>query len=207
MQKAAERQGQSPYSEEQGEAKVSADVGNNSDLDLLDEDINYNETARATGFVGKASEVQWLRRVDAQKNPNQPEGPYGPPGEDVKSVSDRLSALRHRQKKDPWPVMHTSKASFYLDDEPFNTDLTADPLVMPPYETAEKLLHTYMESCHNSYPLLAKRPFMDQFYRCTFIQRAKLTEQRPIGDAVDVCCALFNSRTWRRLCIISSSTD
>lgn len=160
---------ESPYNEDRGEARVSAEVGSTADLDLLDEDIHHNETARATGFIGKASEVQWLRRLNAQHtNSDDSEGPYGPPGEDVKSVTERLSALERRQEKDPWPLMHTSKASFYLDDEPFETDVQVDPFEMPPFETAERLLHAYIESCHNSYPLLAKKAFVDQFYECTF---------------------------------------
>lgn len=160
---------ESPYNEERGEAKVSADVGNAPDLDLLDEDIHNNKTARATGFIGKASEVQWLRRLHTQNNTSdESDGPYGPPGEDVKSVSDRLTALRRRQEKHPWPLMDTNKASFYLDDETFETDLTINPFEVPPFETAEKLLHAYMESCHNSFPLLAKKDFVDQFYECMF---------------------------------------
>jgi hypothetical protein len=165
---ASDHQDESPYTEDQGEADVSADVGSTADLDLLNEDINYNETARATGFVGKASEVQWVRGLDAHNHLNESEGPYGPPGEDVRSVSDRLSALRRRQEKDPWPMMHTSKASFYLDDEALETDLGVDSYEIPPFETAEKLVRAYMGSCHNSYPLLAKRPFMDQFHKCMF---------------------------------------
>ena len=32
-------------------------------LDLLDEDLHSKDKARSTGFIGKSSEVQWLRAV------------------------------------------------------------------------------------------------------------------------------------------------
>jgi len=63
--------------------------------------------------------------------------------------------------------MHTSKANYYLDQEPLETDFIADPMEMPPFETAERLIMAYMESCHNSFPFLAKKAVMSEFYHCT----------------------------------------
>lgn len=62
--------------------------------------------------------------------------------------------------------MQTSKASFYLDDEIVETDLSVDPLGMPRFEIAEKLVQIYMESVHNSFPFLPKKAFLKRFYHC-----------------------------------------
>lgn len=64
--------------------------------------------------------------------------------------------------------MHTSKANYYLDQEPLETDFMADPMEMPPFEIAERLVMAYMESCHNSFPFLAKKAVMSEFYHCKF---------------------------------------
>jgi hypothetical protein len=152
--------------EEPGEAGISAEVGSNEDQDLVDEDLMQDEQTRATGFIGKASEIQWLRKLHQDDGQNDKEGPYGPPGPDQKAASERLAAFRRRQENHSSELMHTSKASYFLDDEPLDTDLLVEPFEMPPFKTAERLLLTYMEICHSTFPFLAKKVFMNEFYNC-----------------------------------------
>jgi hypothetical protein len=140
-----------------GEAGVSAEVGSNADLDLVDEDLLDDESARATGFIGKASEIQWIRKLHMHGIDQKDDGPYGPPGQSIEAAAERLAALRRRQEKYPTTLMHTTKASFYLDDEEFDMDFELDPLELPLFEVAEKLLQTYMESCQAYFPFLAKK--------------------------------------------------
>lgn len=94
------------------------------------------------------------------------DGPYGPPGVSPKAAADRLAALRLRQHANPTPLLRTSKASYYLDDDIQEADFMVDPFEMPPFATAEKLLQAYMESCHNTFPFLPKKAFINQFYNC-----------------------------------------
>jgi hypothetical protein len=157
---------ESDQGKEEGEANVSAEVGGSADLDLLDEDLMHDEQTRATGFIGKASEIQWLRKLHSRGVSEDHVGPYGPPGQTAEAAAERLTALRHRQEKYPSTLMHTNKASFFLDDEVFEMDLEVDPLELPLFEDAERLMQAYMGSCHNSFPLLAKKAFMHQFYHC-----------------------------------------
>ncbi|KAF2034350.1 hypothetical protein EK21DRAFT_56709, partial [Setomelanomma holmii] len=155
----------SDQGKEQGEANVSAEVGSSADLDLLDEDLMHDEQTRATGFIGKASEIQWLRKLHSRGVSEDHVGPYGPPGQNVEAAAERLTALRRRQEIYPnSALMHTSKASFFLDDEVFEMDLEVDPFELPSFEDAERLMQAYMESCHNSFPFLAKKAFTHQLY-------------------------------------------
>jgi hypothetical protein len=151
---------------EEGEANVSAEVGSSADLDLLDEDLMHDEQTRATGFIGKASEIQWLRKLHSRGVSEDHVGPYGPPGQSAEAAAERLTALRHRQEQYPSTLMHTNKASFFLDDEVFEMDLEVDPFELPSFEDAERLMQAYLGSCHNSFPFLAKKAFMHQFYHC-----------------------------------------
>lgn len=41
-----------------------------------------------------------------------------------------------------------------------------DPLDMPPFETADRLVRVYMENVHNSFPFLQKKAFLGCFYDC-----------------------------------------
>jgi hypothetical protein len=168
LQKSAQKHGTSEHEskEEQGEAHVSAEVGSSTDLDLLDEDLMHDEQSRATGFIGKASEIQWLRKLHSHDTIDMHDGPYGPPGQSAEAVAERLAALRHRQGQQATTLVHTNKTSFYLDDELFEMDLEVDAHELPSFETAEKLMKAYLDSCHNSFPFLVKKAFTKQFYHC-----------------------------------------
>jgi len=151
--------------EEQGEANVSAEFVNSTDLDLIDENLLQDEQTRATGFIGKSSEIQWLRQLQPH-DVSTMEGPFGPPGETIEAANERIAALRQRQARSNRGFMHTNKASYYLDDELLELDLEVDAYELPPLQDAEQLVRIYMDTCHNSFPVIAKKAFMDQFYTC-----------------------------------------
>ncbi|KAH6620058.1 fungal-specific transcription factor domain-containing protein [Boeremia exigua] len=150
--------------EERGEADVSAGVGSSGGQDILDEDLMRDEETRAAGFIGKASEIQWLRSLHSVDSSNTDECFWGTPG-DEEAVDGRLEVHRRRHSNQAMsPLMPSSKVNFYLNDETFESDLLVDPLEMPPFEIAEKLLQAFMQSVQNSFPLLAKKTFVDRFY-------------------------------------------
>lgn len=135
----------------------------------MDEDLLRTEQSRATGFVGKNSEVQWMRRLHHEADyplgyGNRYEGPYGPPGDTAKAAAERVNAMKNRQTMNPNPLVQTSTVNFYMDDEQIETDFVVDAHGMPPFETAERLLQCYMKTVHNSFPILAKKTFVAQFY-------------------------------------------
>jgi hypothetical protein len=72
--------------------------------------------------------------------------------------------VQERQSKNPFPQLNTSSCSFYLDDETVDIDTIVDQTELPPLEIAERLLNCYMETVQNSYPMLAKKKFVTQFY-------------------------------------------
>ncbi|OCK81675.1 hypothetical protein K432DRAFT_294972 [Lepidopterella palustris CBS 459.81] len=155
--------------EEHGEAKVSADVGSNESLDLLDEDLNRDEQARATGFVGKNSELQWLRRLRLQldcdeEDDSMPHMPYGPPGNTDEAAALRIDAGRHRRNSHaPDTIEHISGSTYFLDNDNIEVEFMVDPFEMPTPETAEKLFACYLETVHDSFPILRKKTFVSQF--------------------------------------------
>lgn len=155
--------------EEHGEAEVSAEVGSNESLDLLDEDLNRDEQARATGFIGKNSEIQWLRRLRLQidrgdGDDSRPRMPYGPPGDTDEAVALRIDASRKRHNSQPLDsVEHIAGSTYYLDNESIQIDFIVDPFEMPTPDTAEKLFACFMDTVQGSFPILRKRSFTGQF--------------------------------------------
>lgn len=150
-----------------GEANVTAEVGSNEDIDNMGEDLLSSKNSRAIGYIGKNSEVQWLRRLhreaDGTSSGHHDHGPYGPPGSSAQAHEERIDAMHQRQNKNPLPLMDTRSCSFYLDEEPLDMDMEVDPHELPPYETAEHLLKCYMQTVQNSFPILSQKTFTKQF--------------------------------------------
>lgn len=135
---------------------------------MNNEDILRSEKSRATGFMGKNSEIQWLRQIDHETNAPQRGGlvdkPYGPPGDSFEASKQRAEALKERQSQDQVPSLQTSNFSFYLDDESVDMDFAVNPYELPPLETADRLIRCYMDTVQPTFPILAKKPFLNQFY-------------------------------------------
>lgn len=144
---------------------VSADVGSNDETDVLDEDILQDKETQATGYIGKSSEVQWLRRLQQEAErrevtPSTPSSQYGPPGSSSESTKLRIEALKQRQHEKP--NVPTSASTFYLDGEGVEVDCSVEPYKLPTIEVAQRLLDRYMQTVHDTFPILSKETFTDQ---------------------------------------------
>jgi hypothetical protein len=148
--------------EDQEETNVSADVASSADLDLLEEDRMQDERTLARGFDGSASDVNRYRQPQTDRSGKV----GGPPRQNDEAANER-PGLRRPRETAPSPRVRINKASFFLDDEIVEMDLEVDPFELPSFEDAERLLQSYMTSCHNSFPFLAKKAFTQQFYNCT----------------------------------------
>lgn len=151
-----------------GEAHATASVGSNEDLHYLDEDLLRTRESRKTGYIGQNSEVQWLRSVQrqSQSNEREPSGlPYGPPGVGEHASNERSKALHERrQQSGSTSALHVTDATFYLDSDNIELDITVNPYELPDPETAEQLLHCYISTVHSTFPILPSS-FEDQVRR------------------------------------------
>ena len=155
---------------EGGEAFVSAEVGSNENTDVMDEDINHNPTSRATGFLGRTSEIQWMRRLDTEAEQaaiarSKDDGPFGPPENSPEAANQRERARSIRRDKLGSPSREATTSSFYLDDEIADLDFVVDPDELPPFDVAERLLNCYLSHVQDSFPILVKKSFVRHFYR------------------------------------------
>jgi hypothetical protein len=146
---------------------VSAEVGSNGSIDVLDMDLLQDEESRAVGFVGKSSEVQWLRRL--QYEAQRPDGastefggPYGPPGDNPEAAEQRVEAVSKRMGKKSGQIIKTSSSNFYLDTDDIELDYAVDALELPPIETAQRLYDSYMDTVQDTFPILSRASFTDE---------------------------------------------
>lgn len=118
-------------------------------LDLLDEDLHVNDRARATGFVGKNSDVQWFRAATVARPERPDEGP------DVSPLRGSLTPGHGNEQ--------ISSYSYWADNENVDIDFFVDSYDLPALDIAEKLLDCYMSKVHDSFPILPRKTFEDQF--------------------------------------------
>ncbi|KAF2200207.1 hypothetical protein GQ43DRAFT_432701 [Delitschia confertaspora ATCC 74209] len=108
------------------------------------------ENTKPAGFVGKGSEVHWLRRIRVQLVQTQ-----GHPPVQLStwpSVPDLFPATGSNPNK-------IDDFTFYLDAESVDLDFDVDPFEIPSAEAAEGLSALFFNTAHASFPLLPRRPF------------------------------------------------
>jgi hypothetical protein len=118
--------------------------------DLLDENLYFNDKARATGFVGATSEVQWLRAVAAAHSQRIDE-----------RVGEGPTQLALFQRTNEGTGMY----NYWTDSDDAIIETDVDRYELPAQETAEDLLSCYLSKVHDSFPILIRETFEPKFRR------------------------------------------
>lgn len=160
--------------EPDGETQVSAGVGSTGSLDRIDEDFNRNATTRATGFIGKNSEIAWLRSLKKQTD-DVPSGCDGDNGHGQHNAVNRSSPLPPGESQTPWTASTSAPANskgdggalsgstYHCDDLTVFMHDQVDPLELPPKHIAEALFRNYLDTVHTAFPIICKVNFSAQF--------------------------------------------
>ncbi|CAG8260312.1 unnamed protein product [Penicillium olsonii] len=128
--------------------------------DHTEEDFNRDETSRATGFIGRSSEITWLQKLSKVVNVECEAWPATLPNanEDNGLPSPTLTP-RPDNPNDPWVVAF----NYYLDDLDIPTADPSDMYGVPSRETATHLLNAFLTSVHPSFPIIGVSTFVPQF--------------------------------------------
>ncbi|KAL8792583.1 MAG: hypothetical protein Q9195_004806 [Heterodermia aff. obscurata] len=152
-----------------GEHRAPARVGSTGSLDNIDEDYNRSPAARATGYLGKNSEVVWMQRLHRWADE---------PGIGGDSPQKSDEAAEHRKAR---PTMEygaglggieqhpTSGSTYHCDDLPVNVSEQVDPFELPPKQVADQFFQIYLDTVHPAFPILGKSTFISQYQ--TFANR------------------------------------
>lgn len=132
-------------------------------LDLADhteEDFNRDDTARATGFIGRSSEITWLQKLSKEVNSEREIWPSSlSNADDDNALPSPTLTPRADEASDPL----VASTNYYLDDLEIVTTDQVDAYGVPSREMATKLLNAYLTSVHPSFPIIGISTFVSQF--------------------------------------------
>jgi hypothetical protein len=138
------------------EFHVSASAGSVEDLDFLDEDLLEAQGPGGTGFLGRNSQVQWMRALERKLEQPEDESHdflYAPPGDSEEAINKRAEALHQRRQRSS-DTGRLVDYYFYLDNNKIDHVENVDPHVIPPPKTAEKLFASYQVAVHTPFRVL-----------------------------------------------------
>ena len=143
--------------EPDGEYQASVRAGSTGSLDRINEDFNRNDSARATGFMGKTSDVTWLHRLRDQL------GDASPPTESIPFRNISGPNVHENPTASEFVVDDgISNSTYHCDDLAILAPDQVEPFEHPPRQVVEFLLQTYFESVQPSFPIVGKVNFSSQ---------------------------------------------
>ncbi|KAL1848181.1 hypothetical protein Plec18167_006178 [Paecilomyces lecythidis] len=124
-----------------GELSPASSIGSLEAIDRVEEDLNRGEEARATGYIGKNSEISWMQRLHLE--------------------------AEQRSKKKPG-LAETEEYSlpsmnYHLDDMDITVPGPIDLYWMPPRSLANQLFQDYLRTVHPYFPIINRPHFTAQF--------------------------------------------
>lgn len=145
-------------------------MGSTGSLDNINEDYNRSTASRATGFLGKNSEVVWMQRLNRWVN-EPSDGIRSPEGNQlmehgVRPTSEQATGLGATNDQS------TSDSTYHCDDLPVIVTDQVDPFELPPKNVADRLFQSYFDTVHPAFPILGKSTFVSQYQ--TFNHRQAL---------------------------------
>lgn len=144
--------------------RTPSDIVSDDELDAIDEDLLRDEQTLATGYIGKSSELQWLRRLrkDTEHIAAHSSNIVG----DISQTSPfHTEAYGPQTQHNHESSKQANTFTFYLDDDHIEVDYTLNPYELPVIDVAHRLFECYMTTVQDSFPTLSKRSFTDQFHR------------------------------------------
>ena len=153
--------------EQDGASDVSAGIGSNGSLDRIKEDFDSTPLTRATGYIGKNSEVTWMQRLKEQAKVGPPDRGWGSLEPDGTSQGGSMSRAQDRNKNSPpapeGKEVPIHEATYHCDDLMLLSPDQVEPYELPPKQAADMLFHNYLETVHSTLPIIAKATFASQY--------------------------------------------
>ncbi|GCB25139.1 uncharacterized transcriptional regulatory protein C3C7.04 [Aspergillus awamori] len=133
------------------EVTSPSSIGSLDAIDRVEEDVNRTPSSRATGYMGKNSEVTWMQRVrmEAEHRARKLPGPY--------EAEDEGEFAIH-------------SVNYHLDDMDISVPGPVHVYWMPPRKVADKLFEDYLDTVHPFYPIISRTLFRAQYK--TFFESA-----------------------------------
>ncbi|KAL9609236.1 MAG: hypothetical protein Q9167_005971 [Letrouitia subvulpina] len=155
-----------------GEHRATGRAGSTDSLDHINEDFNRSETSRATGYIGKNSEISWIQKL-RQEARERSESDDSEASETEEASTSRRNVSfsagvesprlnRGKLSRGPDAI---SKSTYHCDDLPLLDVAQVNAYELPPKTTADCLFEAYLESAHPVLPILGRITFVSQYHR------------------------------------------
>lgn len=121
-------------------------IGSLEAIERVEEDLNRNEDTRATGYMGKNSEVTWMQRLrrEAEQRAKKEPGTYEPDPDNESEYA-----------------LHAG--NYHLDDMEVSIPGPVQVYEVPPRPLADKLFEDYLASVHPFFPIISRPLFSMQY--------------------------------------------
>lgn len=128
-------------------ASSSSSVGSLDALDVLDEDVNRSKDSRATGYIGKSSEVAWMRSLETEASNSS---------SSEKELEDSHKSLFPK-------TIPRASMNYRIESADYPGSEAENPYALPARASAERLLRLFMDSVQPSLPVVRQDLFVNQF--------------------------------------------
>ncbi|KAL8872286.1 MAG: hypothetical protein Q9174_002058 [Haloplaca sp. 1 TL-2023] len=143
------------------EDQATGRVGSTESLDLLTEDLNRSSASRASGFLGKNSEITWMEQLRRQTDDFKGDGTDE---DDSRSIQDSDTAgLPNESGEGSISVPPLTESTYHCDSIPLEIPDHVQAYQLPSRNTADSLLSCYLECVHPAFPILGKTTFIKQY--------------------------------------------
>lgn len=122
-----------------------ADAGSTRDLDVIAEDPNRNQRARAVGYIGKSSAMSWATRV--------------------KNVVAKDASGKTRAPASPDDsILGVTENCYYAEESEYAhiDEEAVNPFDLPEDHIIDQLVASYFSVVHPVYPIVVENEFMQQ---------------------------------------------
>ncbi|KAJ5455002.1 transcriptional regulator family: Fungal Specific TF [Penicillium desertorum] len=122
-------------------------IGSLDNIDTMGEDLNRSKESRATGYIGKDSEIAWMQQLESNA---------------TKQRGNRDS-LENSSECRPLIDDSIGPMNYRLDHDHLSDPEVRNAFVLPPKALADHLLHIYRSNVDTSFPIIRWGLFMDQY--------------------------------------------
>ncbi|KAJ5111358.1 hypothetical protein N7532_001893 [Penicillium argentinense] len=162
---------------EDADASPLSSIGSLEAIDRVQEDLNRTKHTRATGYMGKSSEISWMQRLqkEAEQRARGNPGSLDPNTDGEETPDDRFS-------------LHA--LNYHLDDLEISVSEPVQLYGMPSRHLAHRLFDDYLKTVHPFFPIISKPLFRAQF-QTFFDSSARYSAARPGNKWLAILNTIF----------------
>lgn len=130
-------------------ASSSSSIGSLDAIDVVKEDLNRNDKSKATGYMGKNSEVTWMQCLDSEITKRRGEAPPNLIKRHQLPIDDSIASM-----------------NYHLDYQSLSDLQITNAFILPPKSLADQLFQVYLKKVDISFPFVRRDLFIAQYSQC-----------------------------------------